>query len=288
MTRRIIAILGTMKSGTTTLFDHLARHPAIAPAYPKEAGFFAFEDIHAQGPDWYDSLFRLEAGHAWRLDGSTDYMKAPFVTGVQDRMEAWGDEVRALAILRHPLRRIESHARHVQRTRKELGQQISPRPDHSLEAGISPVSLAISDYARQLDVWRPWIETGRLHVMTLEALTADPEATLAPVWRFLDLDPMPPGTAALPESNRGSEARTRENPVVEALGQSPLLGLAKRVLPEGLRKGMKARLRQEVRVEGRFRLTEPEAEALAALYRPRVAELGREYGLDVSAWGDLL
>ena len=30
--RRYVIIVGAMKSGTTTLFDVLARHPAIAPA----------------------------------------------------------------------------------------------------------------------------------------------------------------------------------------------------------------------------------------------------------------
>ena len=45
MTRRYIVIIGTMKSGTTTLFDVLARHPAIAPASNKVPGFFAFDEI---------------------------------------------------------------------------------------------------------------------------------------------------------------------------------------------------------------------------------------------------
>ena len=46
-----ILIIGAMKSGTTSLFATLAQHPQIAPAHPKEPGFFAFEDVNAQGLD---------------------------------------------------------------------------------------------------------------------------------------------------------------------------------------------------------------------------------------------
>ena len=41
---RYALIIGAMKAGTTTLFDHLAAHPAVAPSHPKEPGFFAFDD----------------------------------------------------------------------------------------------------------------------------------------------------------------------------------------------------------------------------------------------------
>ena len=178
--RRYIIIIGAMKSGTTTLFDVLAQHPEIAPASNKEPGFFAFEDIHAQGYDWFDGLFDFDPDqHRYRLEASTDYTKTPFVTGVLERTTAREEgEVKLIYIMRHPLRRLESHARHTERTRREVGQIISPRPSHSLEAGLSPVSLATSAYATQLKPYAAAREAGQLHCLTLEALKGAPEPTL--------------------------------------------------------------------------------------------------------------
>ena len=73
----------------TTLFDALAQHPAIAPCTPKEPGFFAFEEVWAQGFDWYESLFHFDPHvHRFALDGSTDYTKRPFCDGVAARLAA--------------------------------------------------------------------------------------------------------------------------------------------------------------------------------------------------------
>ena len=59
--------------------------------------------------------------------------------------------------------------------RKEIGQQLSPRKDHGLDGGVSPVSLEVSRYASQIDVYREAWETGRLHLTTLEELQQAPE-----------------------------------------------------------------------------------------------------------------
>jgi hypothetical protein len=120
-----ILIIGSMKSGTTTLFDLLARHPAIAPARNKEPGFFAFEEVFALGFGWYDALFAFDpARHRYGLEGSTDYTKHPFCTGVAERLIASAPRrFRLIYLMRHPLRRIESHARHAQLTRREVGRR---------------------------------------------------------------------------------------------------------------------------------------------------------------------
>ena len=76
MIENFAIIIGAMKAGTTTLFDHLAAHPAIAPASPKEPGFFAFEEKFDAGLASYEALFDFDAeSHKWALEASTDYTK---------------------------------------------------------------------------------------------------------------------------------------------------------------------------------------------------------------------
>lgn len=279
--RPCILILGAMKSGTTTLFDMLAQHPEICPARIKEPGFFAFEEIWAQGLAWYNGFFDYDpARHRYLLDGSTDHAKHPFTTGVADRIAAWGgDRVKLIYIMRHPLRRIESHARYVQRTRREVGRFLSPRPDHGFDAGISPVSLAISRYASQIAQFERHWEAGDLLLLTLEELRADRDGAAARLARFLDLEMWAWDT---PEggSNVASERR-KLSPIWARLAAVPgLTTFGKRLLPEGVRARIKDRFRCQVSVPGRFALTAAEEAALLEALAPDLETLRARYGID--------
>ena len=284
--RRYIVIIGAMKSGTTTLYDTLARHPEISPAWYKEPGFFAFDEVWDKGFDWFDTLFDFDpARHAYRMEASTDYTKAPFVTGVWERMTARDDvEVKLIYIMRHPLRRLESHAKHTERHKREIGREVSPQPCHSLDAGLSPVSLATSAYASQLDHFEEARAAGNLHCLTLEALREDPETTMGAVWDFLGLEPLELGEKI--EASNAAQDQTRVNPLWRKLTSvKPLLAIGKSVLPTGLRTLLRDRFRQEkARVEGRFKLNEGETALLETLYRDDLARLRKVYKVDISPW----
>jgi hypothetical protein len=286
MKRRYVIIIGAMKSGTTTLFDVLAQHPAIAPASNKEPGFFAFDEVWNKGFDWFDTLFDFDpARHCYRLEASTDYTKAPFVNGVWERMTANPDvEVKLLYIVRHPLRRIESHARHVQHTRKEIGQQISPITDHSLDEGLSVVNLAVSYYSMQLDAYAEAWSAGQLHCIALEDLQADPEGTLKEIWDFLAL---PQGVTyqTLPVANAADRVHLDPR-FVRLAGIRPLLAVSKAFLPRRLRDKIRATFHRPLRVEGRFLLNEGEAQFLSHAFDNDLDRLARTYGIDVAGrWG---
>lgn len=285
--RNYVIIIGAMKSGTTTLFDMLAEHPAIAPAEPKEPGFFAFEPVWAKGFEWFDTLFDFDpARHKYRLEGSTDYTKLPFAPGVWERMTANPDvSVKLLYIMRHPLRRLESHARHVQGARMEIGREITPKAEHGLEHGLSTLNLAVSHYAMQLDAFAEARAAGNLHVLTLEGLTDDPQGTIRAVYDFLDLTPYIP-SEGLKASNQ-AEGRTRTHPLWEKLVRiDPLIALGKMLLPKGLRDRIRSAARQKVVTEGRFKLNEAETAYLETLYAPDLRRLRDEYGVDTGRlWG---
>ena len=51
-------IIGAAKSGTTTLYQYLCRHPQIFMSTPKEPDFFSVDSHFARGMDWYESLFQ--------------------------------------------------------------------------------------------------------------------------------------------------------------------------------------------------------------------------------------
>lgn len=278
-TRKYVIIIGAMKSGTTTLFDMLARHPQIVPSANKEPGFFAFDEIWSQGFEWFDTLFEFDPQqHVYRLEASTDYTKAPFVTGVWERMSQRPDlDIRLLYIMRHPLQRIESHARHVQRARKEIGQHISPKTDFGLDEGLSLLNIATSCYAAQLDRYRQAWEAGRLHCLTLEDLRQDPEMTMAAIWDFLALPP--PKTVDVLRSNAAG-TRSNAHPIWVQLARSrSLMAVGRTILPVSAREKVKGVFQQKAKQEGRFTLSPAEQAALMDILGPDLERLKSLYNV---------
>lgn len=289
MVDRYALIIGAMKAGTTTLFDHLAAHPAIAPSRPKEPGFFAFDDLFSKGRDYYHSLFEFDpAVHQARLDGSTDYAKHPHCSGVPGRLNQFGGDFRLICILRHPLRRIESHAQHVQHKRREVGRLDSDRPDHSLDAGVSPVSLDISRYAMQLDQYADYFDRGALHVTSLERLTRDPASVAGAVCRHIGVDPkLLPQTLERRNAGDGVKRAREVHPLWRAAAAiAPARGLVRAVVPQPLRDRWRGRTRPVTRAAGRFVLRPDEEARLIDLLAPDLRRLRDRYGFDVKGeWG---
>lgn len=286
---RYALIIGAMKAGTTTLFDHLAAHPEVAPSRPKESGFFAFEEFYSKGRDHYHSLFDFQPdAHKIRLDGSTDYAKQPYCGDVPARIAAFGGEFRLIYSLRHPLRRIESHAQHVQHRRREVGRLESDRPDHSLDSGVSPVSLAISRYAAQLDQYAEYFDRGALFLTSVERMAQAPASTMRAVCAHLDIDPaMLPAT--LERRNAGAQVlRSRDvHPLWRAAAAvAPARSLVRALTPKGLRARLRNQTRPQTKAEGRFKLKPDEEAALIETLAPDLRRLRDRYGFDVKGeWG---
>src|SRR6266699_2261564 len=280
-----VLIIGAMKSGTTTLYNYLSHHPQIATG-PKEPSFFAFEETWALGFDWYESLFDYDpARHRYALDASTDYTKHPFCKDVVGRLKASASrKFKLIYIMRHPLRRIESHALHAQRAKREVGQCLSPRLSHSLDAGISAVSMAISRYAYQTDIFSEYYDGGELLLLTLEQLERDPDAVLARVCRFLEIDPLPP----IKDPLKSNMAAPRRPPVLQTLyplwqrlKMSPLRGVVKALVPRAVGAHIHQVLEAWAPPEGRFTLTAEEKCAVIATLTPDLIRLRDRYHIDV-------
>ena len=289
-----ILIIGAMKSGTTTLYDYLARHPQIAAGQEKEPGFFAFEEKWVLGFDWYEAQFAFDpTRHLYALDASTDYTKYPFCKEVAERLKASAPRrFKLIYILRHPLRRIESHARHVEVEKSEVGRCLSPRKTHSLDAGISPVSLAISRYAYQVDIFAEYFDRGDLLLLTLEQLAREPDVVFGRVCAFLGIDkPILRETAvkrnvggfySLPRRLRHSFHSTWKR--LHSI--TPLRRAAKMIVPRFVRAQIYESAEMSALPQGRFSLTTSEESAVTAALIPDLIRLRDRYGIDAKKeWG---
>ncbi|MEM9989076.1 MAG: sulfotransferase [Pseudomonadota bacterium] len=290
MIRKYAFIIGAMKSGTTTLFDYLNHHPDIVGVFPKEPAFFADDDVYAKGGDWYHSLFQGEdIQDKIYLDGSTDYTKYPHFPEAAKRISALEGEVKLIYIMRHPLRRIESHARHVQKARSELSRIPSPRKDHGLDHGVSDVSLDISRYALQIDQYRSFFDQGRLFLTTLEQLSSDPAGTSRDILTFLGLDPSL-GPSIVKEQNKAATHRyTKEmSPLWRAVRQNKWLHqMAVSMIPTKARRKVQQAARKKEEITGRFNLTPAEEKDLLDQLAPDLRRLKTDYGFDAKQVWDL-
>ena len=192
-----------MKSGTTSLYSDLARHPSVVSLSRKEPTFFSSDERFGRGENWYHSLCETSTKSKWIVDGSTDCSKYPYCGDVPARLRAYGANVKLLYIMRHPVRRLESHARHVARLKREVNAITSDRPDHSLDSGPSDVAWAVSDYAMQIDQFREWYDRGDMLLVTMEEYQADPSKVVARAIAFLGLPATPYPEVSSTKLNRG-------------------------------------------------------------------------------------
>jgi hypothetical protein len=197
-------IIGAQRSGTTSLFNYLVRHPDVLPPLGKEIHYF---DLHyARGIKWYRGRFpygyRLRRG-ALTLDASPYYLMHPQAPGRAARLLP---EAKLVALLRNPVDRAFSHYQHEVRGGREtlsFGEAIEQEPERlareeerlRADPGYYSFNHHRYSYTRRgqyVEQLRRWVEhfpRSRLLVLQSERLFRDPAAAIGAVQEFLGLRP---------------------------------------------------------------------------------------------------
>ncbi len=175
---RFAFIIGAMKSGTTSLFEILSQHPQICPAQTKEPDYFTKESDEISREN-YLSLWDWQGGvHSVALESSVAYTKAPFITGVPERIHQSNlGQYRFIYMLRNPLTRIESQVRH----------GLFAGWGKSLDAGIPADAVNFSSYALQLDQYLKCFAIDSIMLVILEEFKHNPDVMLSRVCQFLEI-----------------------------------------------------------------------------------------------------
>lgn len=210
-------IIGAQKSGTTSLYNFLIRHPAIAAASEKEIEYFSTR--HKHGELWYRSNFPINmSGHCSfkkkkqtnkpkRLTGEAS-PKYLFYPTVPDRMKSLLPDVKLIAILRNPVDRAYSHYHHYVRDNIESlsfedaisteeercaggGEQLIKDPDSDPCHYRRYSYLARGRYAEQLENWFRYYGREQFLILTTEEFYEDPQRILDQASAFLGLPPHP-------------------------------------------------------------------------------------------------
>ncbi len=180
-------VIGTAKSGTTTLFRWLGAQPEVALPATKEPNFFGREERWALGLDWYAGHFAGIGDDRLTGEASVRYTAPELAELAAGRIEAVLGRLPLVCLLRNPVERTRSHYRHqVQR-----GRERRPFPDAVAEPD-NPY-IAASRYATVL---RPYVRRfgDALAVVRFEDLLAGPGWDA--VCTHLGLTPRPAPTGA--------------------------------------------------------------------------------------------
>ncbi len=274
---RFALIIGAMKSGTTSLFEILSQHPQICESKVKEPDYF-IESRDDKSHENYLNLWNWRArSHLVALESSVSYAKAPFITGVPERISKSGlGEFRFIYVLREPISRIESQARH----------GLFAGWGKSLDAGISDDLIDFSRYAMQIDNYLKYFSKSDMLLIVLEEFRINPHAVLRQICDFLEVDKSFEFYNVDEPRNPGSFFNTR--PVVARVTQGRLgQFVVKKILPVKIKKWLRNVIakrsegNEEVSSLGRWKLTAKEREYIFHTLGSDFKRLESEYGIDV-------
>jgi hypothetical protein len=270
-------VIGAPKAGTTSLHEHLRRHPDVFMPTRKEPDFFSDDAAWREGVESYARLFRRAAGASAVGEASTSYTRYPHVPDVPARIAQVLPDVRLVYLVRHPIQRMVSQYRF----RRAKGWE-----QRSIDEALSTddTYIAPSRYAMQLERYLQSFPMDQILVIRSEDLLADPLTTVATVFAFVGVDPAAAGAPPETRLNTSEASALRRGPdrLRRAIRRIPGYRRAVDSLPSSVRSTVTSpfadRSRSAVTLS-------PETQArLRAVLRDDVDRLQRLLGRDLGAW----
>ena len=175
-------IIGGMKCGSTSLFEHLKDHPGVSPCKLKEPAFFS-DNNWGKGLKWYASLF--EETEALKFEASTNYTKHPWWPNVPERIASIVPNVKLIYIIRHPLTRLRSQV-HFNMLQGRLTKKEYADPEFWQKVGA--MYIDISRYHMQMEQYLKYFDRDRILILKMEDMSSDPRSSLKQITSFLGID----------------------------------------------------------------------------------------------------
>lgn len=282
-------IIGAAKSGTSTLYTHLASHPRIFMSEEKEPCFFDPDVAWDQGFDWYRALFRDASPQQLCGEASTNYTRWPQVDGVPARIAQHIPDAKLIYLMRDPVKRAFSH--YVHRYTREVypGEPFRLTFEEFVEE--DPMCLDGSEYATQIQQYLEHFPREAILPLRLEDLSADPRSVLRQATTFLSVDPDVDllGEGVRVENPGFGEGMLRYR-VTKPLRSIPLLRSVADSIPQSWRDGVWKLLRSTSyaqRVDADHTATpmrEETRRALAKRFEESNRYLEREFGMNLEGW----
>lgn len=198
-------IIGTARSGTTSLYNNICQHPCVLPAAYDELGFFD-SNFHL-GLNWYRSLFPTNFSK-WNLKRKKKFA----ITGEDTPFYIWNPNVakrilkilphvKLIVLFRNPIDRAYSNYHLGLRSGSESLsfedaiqaelenlKKFSNGAENNLEKFTIPRSyIAKGLYAEQLKIWLKLFKQEQLFITSTENFESNSQETLNQIFDFLQI-----------------------------------------------------------------------------------------------------
>jgi hypothetical protein len=251
-----LIVIGAMKGGTSSLHRYLNEHPEICMSRKKETNFFIHKGNVERDESFYDTQFSVVPHVRHYGESSPNYTKWPAVKAVPERMHRLIPKAKLVYVVRDPIERMISHYGHS----VAVGREQRPLED-ALAPNVASRYLNPSRYKSQLEQFLDYYPLEQMLVVSSEDLRQQRLATLARVFRFLEVDDSFESPKFATEYHRTENKFNVEREV--SWGTRLIATLGFKPLPE-----KPAQPQRELSAESRGRLQEalaPECVALRSL-----------------------
>ncbi len=193
-------IIGTVRSGTTSLYYNICEHPSVLPADYDEIGFF--DSNYELGLEWYRSMFptqkqmkELEQNSGLAITGED----TPFYFWKKEVVERISEilpNVKLIGIFRNPIDRAYSNYNLGIRKNTEkmtfveaIDEEEDFLKNHSFREAVERKRSYISKgmYSKQMKLWLEIFSKKQIHILSTEEMKKDPQSTLEKVFKFLEI-----------------------------------------------------------------------------------------------------
>lgn len=193
-----LAIIGAMKSGTTSLYNYISGHPQVFMSPIKEPGYFLEPSDSRYGPQYESAndlrshrsddrlLFAMLNGYGGEPifgEASTHYTKTPeHGSEVPRRCKELSPSIKFIYLMRDPFGRMVSQYLHSRRH----GYTSS---DFNRAVRDDDLYVAFSLYGMQIRKFLGEFGRDRFLLLRLEDLDESFDETMSAVWRFIGVEP---------------------------------------------------------------------------------------------------
>ncbi|MDT8412942.1 MAG: sulfotransferase [Vicingaceae bacterium] len=189
-------LIGSQKSGTSSLSKLLAEHPEICFSTIKEPGLFKM-DNYQEKFNWYNGLFHPTPATKIIGEGSTHYTMRPIFNEVADRIFQYNPEMKFIYLMRDPVERILSEYTH------NLTKNLTIYPDFESEIKKVSTYCYYGKYYYQLKPYLDLFPKNNFLLLSFEEFVADQQACFSKVCQFLNISDLPIKTQAHANASEG-------------------------------------------------------------------------------------
>lgn len=275
-------IVGTPKSGTTSLFNYLEDHPEVFVPKIKEPHFFSYPEIVStyykttiiNSQESYNNLYKHANGYQAVGDLSSSYL---FNSQSAIRIKEFNPEAKIIVVLRNPVDRAVSHylmdynLNYIQKPLLEVlrnKEQNNKFYTQYVELGF---------YEKQLKPYFDVFHPDKVLILLSDELFSNTEKTVSRIFGFIDVDP-----TFIPDfSKKYNQFKEPRFKIVTSLKRSRKIKWIFKLLPGRLKNWTTNIAFDSSKVKPSF---EEEIELLQKLYESAIERTEALINKDLSSW----